>query len=268
MGEIQIEISGGAPRSHSFNAVAFFENLPLRELAGAFPGAQVRTHELRHVLDAGEAFVYPFGVLVFWNTPKENREAEVARLRQAFPRLTPEMVREDFLVREEPDARIGVSAGTLTLDRLTAERAGIVALTMGQSAAMEYYERIVEQLFQRTNSLVHRLETRGTVPLRTLPLHRFIGEAISTRNEVLSVLHLLDKPDAVWDDPAMDRIYVDLRGEFDLADRYGAMELKLRGVQEALELVLDVARDRRLVLLESAIVLLIVVELALSLIHW
>jgi hypothetical protein len=35
-------------------------------------------------------------------------------------------------------------------------------------------------------------------------------------------------------------------------------------VQEALELVLDVARDRRLVLLEGAVVLLIVLEVALS----
>ena len=35
-------------------------------------------------------------------------------------------------------------------------------------------------------------------------------------------------------------------------------------MQEALELILDVARDRRLVLLEVAIVLLIVLELLLS----
>jgi hypothetical protein len=45
------------------------------------------------------------------------------------------------------------------------------------------------------------------------------------------------------------------------------MELKLRSVQEALELVLDVARDRRLVLLEAAIVLLIVLEIMLSLLR-
>ncbi|MFY9823671.1 MAG: hypothetical protein WAM82_19980 [Thermoanaerobaculia bacterium] len=70
-----------------------------------------------------------------------------------------------------------------------------------------------------------------------------------------------------WEDPAMDRIYVDLREEFDLGDRYEALESKLRSVQEALELVLDVARDRRLVLLESAIVVLIVVELLLSLLR-
>ncbi len=132
---------------------------------------------------------------------------------------------------------------------------------------MEYYETIVESMFERTRRLVERLERKGTTPLRTRPLHRFIGEAVGTRNEVLSVLHLLDKPDAAWDDPAMDAIYEDLRDEFDLGDRFNALELKLRGVQEALELVLDVSRDRRLVLLEASIVVLIVIELVLSLLR-
>lgn len=105
---------------------------------------------------------------------------------------------------------------------------------------MEYYERIVDQLFARTGEpFVAGLERDGRVPLRMRPLHRFIGEAVGTRSEVLTVLHLLDKPDAVWDDPAMDRIYADLRDEFDLGDRFDALEIKLRAVQESLELLLD-----------------------------
>ena len=81
---------------------------------------------------------------------------------------------------------------------------------------------------------------------------------------MLTILHLLDKPDEAWDDPGMNRIYDELRAEFDLVDRYQALELKLRSVQEALELVLDVARDRRLVLLEEAVVLLILLEIVLT----
>jgi hypothetical protein len=46
-----------------------------------------------------------------------------------------------------------------------------------------------------------------------------------------------------------------------LVDRFQALELKLRSVQEALELVLDVARDRRLLLLEIAVVLLFCMEI-------
>lgn len=42
------------------------------------------------------------------------------------------------------------------------------------------------------------------------------------------------------------------------------MESKLRSIQEALELVLEVARYRRLVLLEVAVVVLILAELILG----
>ena len=143
----------------------------------------------------------------------------------------------------------------------------MVALIVAQSAAMEYYERIVAGLFARVTALVDPLEKRGSVPLRTRQLHRFIGQAIGTRGEVISVLSLLDKPDATWDDPALDRIYDDLRAEFDLSDRYGTLTQKLAGVQDALELVLDVARDRRMWMLEAIIVVLIVIELLLPLLR-
>jgi len=191
-------------REHSFQALAFPENVPLRTLAAAFPQARRSTLELSVELEGGGTmFLYPFGAVVFQDVDPARRDAQL----------------------------------------------------------------MVEAMFDRTRRLVDRLERRGTTPLRTGPLHRFIGEAVGTRNEVISVLHLLDKPDAAWDDPAMDAIYEDLRDEFDLGDRYNSLELKLRGIQEALELILDVSRDRRLVLLEVTIVVLIVLELVLSLIR-
>jgi required for meiotic nuclear division protein 1 len=254
------------PRAHQFFAMAFVENLSLRQLSPAFPGAKVTAHELCLPLEPdGGMYIYPFGAVVMHDVPPERREAELARLHQARPGLTPQVIREEYSVLEDPGFQTGIQDGRLQVDRLTPARSAIVALTVAQSAAMEYYEGIVDNLFARTNTLVERLEQRGTVPFRTRPLHRFIGEAVSTRTEVLAVLHLLDKPDAVWEDPAMDRIYADLRAEFDLIDRYAALESKLRSIQEALELLLDVARDRRLVLLEVIVALLILLELLLGL---
>jgi len=253
-------------RVHKFHAAAFVENMALKELAAVFPDAQRSVHELRLARsEGGEVFVYPFGAVVFRNVSAAGREEELARLRRGRPGLTATaVINEEFTAREDAASQPKVAGGVLILDTMTPERASLIAITVAQSAAMEYYERIVEELFKNTDRLVERLEQRGTVQLFTRPLHRFIGAAIGTRNEVLSVLHLLDKPDETWDDPGIDRIYEELRSEFDLADRYQALELKLRSVQEALELVLDVARDRRLVLLEIAIVLLIAFEIAVS----
>jgi uncharacterized Rmd1/YagE family protein len=254
--------SGG---HHVFHAVAFIENLSLKDLASAYPEARRTPHALAFRLSSGgDVYIYPFGAIVFRDAPAAERDAELARLRRARPGLTSATVIEDFTAREDPGSKAIVSAGALTIDKLTPERSTVIALTVAQSAAMEYYERIVEEMFARTGRIVDRLESRGSVSFRTRPMHKFIGAAVGTRNEVLTILHLLDKPDEAWDDPVMDRIYDELRAEFDLVDRYQALELKLRSVQDSLELVLDVARDRRLVLLEAAIVLLIVIELLLT----
>jgi uncharacterized Rmd1/YagE family protein len=252
-------------RVHQFYAVAFEENLALRQLAGAFPQSRVSPLELFvPIAPAGGLYIFPFGAVVAHDVPQERRETEIARLRQLVPKLTAQVVREEYTVAEMPGSPIRIVEGVLRVDRFTPARAGIVALTMAQSAAMEYYERLVDEMFVRTGKFVERLEIRGRVPLRTRPLHRFIGQAIGSRTEVLSVLHLLDKPEAAWEDAAMDRIYADLRAEFDLADRYQALELKLRSIQEALELLVGVARDRQLLLLEIAVAILILLEILLS----
>lgn len=252
------------PQLHQFNAIAFEENFNLRRLAPYFPDARVTMRELRHTIQPGAVYVFPFGAIVTHDLTADQREAEVQRLRTAMPKLTARALREDYTVAEDPSFKIGIVDGVLRLDHFTTGRARVVALTVAQSAAMEYYERLVDDLFVRTGSLIESLEQYGTVSFRTRPLHRFIGEAIVTRTEVLAVLHLLDKPDETWDDPALDRIYDDLRAEFDLRDRYAALELKLRSIQESLELLADVARDRRLVLLEIIVVCLILLELVVT----
>lgn len=263
-----LEAPRPATRPHLFSAVAFEENFALRPLVKAFPGARSSPLELYiPVPPAGGVYIYPFGAVASHDVTPEQREMIVRRLRDALPKLTAQVVREEYTVTENPEFQTRVVEGGLHLDQLTQGRAAVVALTMAQSAAMEYYERIVDDMFVRTAAFVERLERSGGVPLRTRPLHRFVGQAITTRTEVLSVLHLLDKPEATWEDPAMDRIYADLRADFDLADRYAALELKLRSIQETLELLIGVARDRQLFLLEVAVAILILLELVLGLVQ-
>jgi uncharacterized Rmd1/YagE family protein len=254
---------------HAFHAVAFVQNLVLRELAASFPEAKRTPHELWYTTPGeGTVFVYPFGAIVFHDAPPAERARQMARLHAARPGLTNALGSEEsFTVREEPGARPDVRDGVLVVDRLSFEGASLVAMTVAQSVAMDYYDRIVDEMFSNTDRLVDRVERVGRAPFATRPLHRFIGTAIGTRNEVLSILHLLDKPDAAWEDPTADRIYHELQAEFDLSDRYLALEHKLRSVQEALELVLDMSRDYRLVLLEASIVLLIIIEIVLGFIR-
>jgi uncharacterized Rmd1/YagE family protein len=254
-------------RIHSFFAAAFVENLPLKELVANYPEAKRSPRELWfQPASGGTVFIYPFGAMVFFDVTPETRVAELQRLALAHPGLR-QVLNEELTVREVPDAKPDVESGILMVDALSFERADVVALTVAQSAAMEYYERIVDQMFVETDKLGGELEKAGTMPMRTRHLMKFIGATIGTRSEVLSIMHLLDMPDAAWDDPVAERIYQKLRAEFDLVDRYQSLELKLHSVQDTLEVITDVARDRRLFLLEATVVLLILLEIVLSLIR-
>ena len=254
---------------HSFFATAFVENLPLKELVSAYAEAKRSPREIWfQPASGGTVFIYPFGAVVFFDVAPEVRASELQRLARVRPGLTKaQVLNEELSVREMPDARPDIENGILVVDALSFERASVVALTVAQSAAMDYYESIVDQMFVTTDKLGEELEKAGTMPMRTRHLHKFIGATVGTRSEVLSILHLLDKPDAAWDDPGADRIYQKLRAEFDLVDRYQSLELKLRAVQDTLEVITDVARDRRLLLLEATVVLLILFEIVLSLVR-
>ena len=256
-------------RTHSFFAAAFVENFPLKELAASYPEAKRSPRDLWfRPASGGVVFIYPFGAVVFLDVAPEVRVAELQRLATARPRLTQaQVLNEELTVREAPDARLDIDEGVLVADSLSFERASVVALTVAQSAAMDYYERIVDQMFVEADRLASELEKAGTMPMRTRHLLKFIGATVGTRAEVLSVLHLLDMPDAAWDDPGVERIYHKLRSDFDLVDRHQSLELKLHSVQDTLQVITDVARDRRLLLLEAAIVLLIVFEIMLSLVR-
>ena len=256
-----------ASEVHTFHALAFVENFSLKELAPFYPEAKrVHTFLVYAAPAGGTVFIYSFGAIVFHNMGQAGREAELWRLRQT-PMNTrdAQVISDEFTVREGAGARSEAGESSLVVDQLNPERASMVALTVAQSVAMEYYERIVDQMFADTDRFAERLETSGSLPVSyTRRLHKFIGQAISTRSEVLSVLHLLDKPDLVWDDPGAERIYEEMRSDLDLVDRYEALQQKLQSVQEALTLVTEVVRDRRLFLLEAAIVALIVFEIVLS----
>lgn len=253
--------------AHNFHALAFIENFSLKELALSYPDAKRARQYLTYPsATGGTVFIFSFGVVVFLDMGQAGREGELLRLRKAPNGVRDaQVITEEFTVREVDGTRADMADGCLVVDALTPERASMVALTVAQSASMEYYERIVDQMFADTDQFVDRLEKTGTISIFTARLQRFIGTAISTRNEVISVLHLLDKPDVVWDDAGAERIYGELRAEFDLVDRYQALELKLRSVQDALGLLTEVARDRRLVLLEASVIGLILLEILLSL---
>ena len=216
-------------------------------------------------LPTGTFFAFNFGSIVFCDVPNELQITMLARLT-GIPGLDADrMCSESFSVVVTKEKRPGVEFNRIILDELTDERAEVIAGTLAQSTTMEYYEALVEESWSRVDENIERIEKRGKLSAWPYKFNKQVGASLALRNRVVRVLHLLDRPDLIWDDSLMDSLYPDLRAMFDLQERFQALEYKLQLIQESWELLVDTSRDQRLYWLEAAIVLLIVFEIVITL---
>jgi required for meiotic nuclear division protein 1 len=253
---------------HRFHALAFAEGFALRKLISAYPGAQRTAYRLQTLPPGGgKMFVYRFGAVVFHNVPDEEQAEALKRLCSLHVGFPPDPVTNAFLtVVEDQASEPTMIAGNLRMDKVDGTRANLIATALAQSAAIAHYESKVDQMFRRLEGLVQRMAGRGTVAIGVRALHKFIGEALGTRSEALAVLHLLEKPPEASADSDLAPVYRQLSDSLDLSDRHQSMLQKVERVQEALELLLETARDARMVLLEFAVVVLIVFQIVVTMV--
>jgi len=258
-----------SPKTYHFVAYAFPENFHIPDLSQEINGIpslmDPRSSVRKDLPGGGQLFAYNFGAICFVNVAPEDRLKEIQELksRRASP-LGEASYPEDFLVEEDARERPRVEFSKLVIDRLTPQRAEVVALTVAQSSAMAFYEALYFKAHNKVMVIVEQLERKGIVRRRSRALHQLIAETVTMRSEVIGVLHLLDRPELIWDDRTMDSLYEDLRTVFDLQERYEALTRKLSHIQETMELLLSVTRHNELFWLEAAIVILILFEIVMS----
>lgn len=255
--------------THTFVAYAL-ENLAQKEGLAApnwEPSSAMGRSDVISRISTGNSgvFVFRFGVVVFWNLPQLEGRTLVDQVATTVgtTMIMPESG-DEFRVIENPNDKPRVEWGRLVLDRISPQRTEVVARLLAQSVALDRFERQADAISNRLGQI-----TRDLVRLRKLPispsfLQNFIFETIVFRNSLVGKLELLDRPETIWDDRLMDTLFSELRGMFDLPERFQSLDYKLRLVQESLELIVDTVRDQRLYWLELAIVIMFAVEIVLA----
>jgi uncharacterized Rmd1/YagE family protein len=211
------------------------------------------------------AAAHDFGVVVFvGEVPATERDSVMKHLLANAEGESRAPLAENFIVELRPDSKPSAEFDRVVLPELDALGVELVALAIGQSVGMEYYEDTVDQLVSELARSSRQLAESGRFRARNRQLLRFIGRGMTTRTQVVHTLSLLDAPALAWDNEALDRLYQDLRRSFAIEDRYRSLDQKLRMIQDNLELMVDVAQHQRSVLLEVAVIALIAFEILMA----
>ncbi|MEW6278701.1 MAG: RMD1 family protein [Candidatus Eremiobacterota bacterium] len=218
-------------------------------------------------LGAGRVYLFAFGAAVFVDV--ERAQIDVF-LKEIEPHLKgrSEQANDDFLVEILPEGRERVAFDRVYCSDASAQKLKLAALVLAQSTTLESFEKRVDRLLDQAATMTDSMASGGRVQLNSKEMIRFIGVGLSTRREIVSRLSLLDSPDVVWEDPALDVLFNELRANFELQTRFRTLETKLRLVHESVEVLVELSNTRRFTILEVIIIALIAAEILMAALGW
>jgi uncharacterized Rmd1/YagE family protein len=179
------------------------------------------------------------------------------------PEERPETEEIQIEVRAEGPEHVDES-GRLALRALDLERLRVVAHVLAKSAVVSSYEQRATAMFDRVEALADELR-RGRRVRGGRQLAREIGDLLLAQARTVGRVEVAEKPELIWDDPALDRLYEHLAAEFELRERDRALARKIEVASNTVETYLNLLLSRQNIRVEWYIVVLIVVEIALTL---
>ena len=251
---------------YSFSAYHLRERLKLKDLQKVIPFQpfKINPDEIVYRLQKNEyLLLYRFGAMVFFNVPIEIQKRELDRITNSLDIKQDIQASDQFLLETEDVQGIVVSSQSVKTSKLNYEIIYLVSLVLAQSASLEYFELMVNEMLDRSRKIAKNLELTGKIESKTRDLIKFIGYAITTKQEIVSKLYILDKPEITWDNPSLDKLYNQLSSTFELTERYKLLDYKIQMIQDSLEIISDLIKTRRATFLEILIILLIAIEVVL-----
>jgi uncharacterized Rmd1/YagE family protein len=217
------------------------------------------------VRGGGVAVLFRYGVTVFFNvSPVE----EVAFLSHLGPLVanayeTPET--EEVEIRIDPGAKEGVKGGAVYLENAEIERLQLIADVLSKSVTLALYESRLAAGLDRIEPFAMELERTGRIAGKAKDLVRDIGAMLLSEQRMVGRAEMLEKPETLWDHPALEGLFARLEDEFEIRERYGVLERKLTLISHTAQTLLELLQNRHALRVEWYIVILIAAEICLSL---
>ena len=220
-----------------------------------------------HVGQTGFAVLYRLGVAVLFGlSPLEEDEI----LRKIDARVAGASRGDDEALILEMNAqgeeKTLPGSGLLVKD-FSEPRLLVVADALAKSVALARDERRVNAVFDTIEPFAAELASRGRPPWKRRAMLELIGQTLLVRHRVSGRVAVEDKPDVLWDRPDLERLYARLEDEYELEARGRTLNAKIDVIGETARALTELIDAERSVRLEWTIIVLIMVEIALSLIQ-
>ncbi|HKP97159.1 MAG TPA: RMD1 family protein [Fibrobacteria bacterium] len=209
--------------------------------------------------EEGYLYVMDYGVVTFAGHGEEEMAAVLDRLRPFCENLLDKRMGEDFRVHADGQ-ELGFTFNDIHLPAFNSDVLRIIMLYVGQSAALDHYEAVVDRLLAEAGRVSQELERYGRLKTSRRNVQKFIGRTLGIRNRLVDNLYIMDAPDITWENEYLDKIDRGMKKTFDIFERFRSLDYQLREIKENLELFAELLQFRQSNMLEWIIIALFLIE--------
>jgi uncharacterized Rmd1/YagE family protein len=215
--------------------------------------------------DGGYAVLFRYGVVVLIGLTPIAEDEVLRGLRPRIHGPLQNVDTETATIEFVPDGEDQVlPGGPISIRELDPPRLLVIADVLAKNVALARDEREVSRVFETIEPFAAELARSGRSPSNRKSMLRTIGQALLVHHRMSGRVEVEEKPDVLWDNPQLERLYARLADEYELKERAGALTRKLRVIDETTHALTDLIDTQRSIRLEATIVALIVVEILIA----
>jgi uncharacterized Rmd1/YagE family protein len=219
------------------------------------------------VVSAGEqgcAVLFRYGAVVLYGLSPVEEASFLTYLKPSVvePFTSPET--EEVVLKLADTGGATVENGTIWLNSFSIECLQIVSDILAKSVVLAQYEVGTGKIFDQIEPFAQSLQRTTRDEQWGKELLRQLGRTLSIQHKIVGRVEIIDKPELLWDNPDLERIYLRLENEYEIQERHLALERKLDLISRTAETVLGLLQHNTGLRVEWYVVILIVVEILLS----
>ena len=245
------------------SAIMVAERIDVKAIAGFEVIAKSPT--MVKLGQAGIAAMFRYGAIVFFNASSDDKAQLLNAIGPHLSGSGDTRGEEAATIEIDPDEEEGPSGPAIKIKNADRLRLQLIAEVMAKATMLSFQERQAARDFDRSEPLARDLAEDGRFSAKPAELLKAVGSMLLAESRLNGRAGVMDRPDLLWDNPGLSGLYARLEGEYELHDRAAALDRKLTTLSHTSETLVETMRYHSSHRLETAIFLLIFVELCLGL---
>lgn len=219
----------------------------------------------------GDAFIFDFGVAVFWGMDHDQTKKVLENIKKHFVEELPAVIEDEFTF-EIGHRKTSVRDDHITLEGEDPQEKIAVSYGIAQSVKLAEFESYAEDSIQSTKQIPERIAVTGSSQLSRMQISKMRGQLFLVSSGITQNVNLLDTPEFFWEYPELDASYQTIARYLEVRNRLEILEKRLQVIHELFSMLADEQKHRQSANLEWIIIVLITIEVIgfifHDLLHW